>query len=319
MFKHFFIGFLLAITVNATPYDEMLVDGFVAKVNDRVITVGDVMELIQPTEMQLRDLYQGDELEEKREEIFNSGRDQLIEQALILEEFKKQGVELPKQLVDNRVNEIIFDRFDNNRATFLQALTDQQITLEEWRAEIQDNLVVGYLRRQEINDKVKISPTLIWQTYLEQKEKYAEPEQVRLRMIVIHKGATTQDHAVKQKQAQTTRDDIVAGGDFAAAAKNISEGNKASEGGDWGWIEPSILRKELQDAVASLKVGDVSEVIETDADFYILKIEDHMPARFKPFDDVRKEIENELKQAEAERLYKAWIQRLKRNHYVQIF
>lgn len=310
------VAALAAATV--APARTMPVDGYAAYVNNRVITVGEILAIIQPIRAQLAETYSGKELEEKMAEAYQEGLDALIERALILEEFNAMEGNIPDRAVDDQINVMINDRFKNDRAAFLQALAEDRMTMDDWREETKNRLIVNLMRRREVIDRVVITPRAVRDVYESRAAEYQLPEQIRLSMIVLHKGTTADDQAVKKKEAARIREKLLAGGNFAELAKASSEGYKAAEGGDQGWMDPKTLRKELAAAVATLEPGRISDVIETDDDFYILKVEAKKNASIVPFDDVRSQIEAELRKAEEVRMYKAWIERLKRKFYVKI-
>ena len=294
------------------------IDGYAALVNNRVITVGEILAMIQPIREQLVETYDGKEVETKIEQAYQEGLDTLIERALILEEFAAMGGNLPDRAVDDQINVIINERFKNDRAIFLEALAEDRMTIDDWREETRNRLIVNLLRRREIIDRVVIAPRAVRELYELRADQYRLPKQIQLRMIVLHKGASANDKAVKRQEAEKLHEKLLAGGDFAELAKSGSEGYKAADGGDQGWMDPAMLRKELAEAVAKLEPGRISEVIETDEDFYILKVEAKKNASIIPFDDVRGQIEDELRKAEEEKMYKAWIERLKKKFYVKV-
>ena len=297
----------------------MEVDGYAALVNSRVITVGDVLALIQPVRLQLESSYSGDELESKTEEAFQTGLQALIERALILEEFTAQGGVIPDRFIDDQISEIVSDHFNNDRAAFLKALTEDRLTLDDWRTETRNRLEVTILRRKEVTDKVIIAPRAVREVYDASIDKYRTPAQIKLRMIALHKGTTEEDQAAKLGEAEHIRERLLAGEDFGEVAKASSEGIKAAKGGDMGWVEPSSLRSELADAANGLEPGRISEVIPTQDELYILKVEAKKSAAVTPFEEAQQSIEKELRKTEEDRLYKAWIQRLKDKYYVKVF
>jgi peptidyl-prolyl cis-trans isomerase SurA len=294
------------------------VDGYAALVNNRVITVGEILAIVQPIRAQLAETYDGKELEKKMSEAYQESLDALIERALILEEFTAMGGNIPDRAVDDQINVMINERFKNDRTAFLEALAEDRMTLDDWREETKNRLVVNLMRRREVMDRVIITPRAVRDLYESRSAQYQVPEQILLSMIVLHKGTSPDDQAVKKKEAARIREKLVAGGDFAETAKSSSEGYKAAEGGSQGWMDPKTLRKELAAAVATLESGRISDVIETDDDLYILKVEAKKNASITPFDDVRTQIEDELRKAEELRMYNAWIERLKRKFYVKI-
>lgn len=294
------------------------VDGYAALVNNRVVTVGEVLAIVQPIRTQLAETYTGKNLETKMEEAYKEGLDALIERALILEEFTAMGGNIPDRAVDDQINVMINERFKNDRTAFLEALAEDRMTLDDWREETRNRLIVNLMRRREVVDRVIVAPRAVRDLYESRSFQYQVSEQIQLSMIVLHKGASTDDQTVKKKEAAQIREKLLAGGNFAELAKSSSEGYKAADGGNQGWMDPKTLRKELAEAVAALEPGRISEVIETDDDFYILKVEAKKNASIIPFDNVRPQIEEELRRAEELKMYKAWIERLKKKFYVKI-
>ncbi len=313
-------GLLAAPAGRAEPrYRAIPIDSFAALVNARVITIGDVLEVFQPVEQQLRDTYSGRELDSKLEAAFTNALNALIDRALILEDFAKSGGNLPDRAVDDHINEIIHDRFNNNQAAFLDALAESRMTLADWRAEMKDRLVVMILRRKEVNDRIAITPNEIRAVYDGNLDKYRVPEQVKLRMIVIGKGVSANDERVKRREAEEIRERLLDGESFSVVAKEVSEGPKAAQGGDMGWLEPTALKTEIRAAIAGLAPGQISPVIESAEDFYLVQVEARKNASVQPFEQVRDEIETQLRNDEGSRLYDAWMARLRNKHFVRIF
>ncbi len=308
---------LAAVVAGRVAAEPMTIDGYAAIVNDHVITVGEVLEFILPVEEQLRINYAGRELAAKRTEAFTNGVQRLVEQQLIVEDFKKNGGSIPERLVNDRVNEVINDRFHNNRADFLKALAEQHITLDEWRDGIRSRLIASMLRRQEVTDKLRITPADIREAYEKQKAaRFATTAKVKLHVIVMHKGI---DAEIKRQDAVLLRGKIIGGEKFEDMARQHSEGMKADKGGDWGWLEEADLRPEIKNGIVNLKAGELSEVVDAGDDFFVIKLDERKTAGVQSFDEVRQQIEDELRQAEGERLFSAWIERLKLKHNVHVF
>ncbi len=296
-------------------------DGFAAIVNERVITVGDVREFAQAGELQMRDAFAGEELKRRRQELFNNARDLLIEQALIVEEFNALGGQIPDRVVDDRIKDFIVERFENDRAKFLAALAEDQITLDEWRARVRERIIVSLLRRQEVLDRVKIAPASLLAAYNARAEAWAVPARAKLRLIVLRLPENADAAAVEERRqlAIRARGRVVAGESFADIAREISQDGKAAAGGDWGLREPADFSEPLRSVIERLAPGEVSDPLETPEAFYLAVVEERQPARVRPLEEVRAELESELRQAEADRLYQRWIERLKRRFYVQLF
>ena len=305
-------------SVPAQTNAAQAVDGYAAVVNERVITMGDVLDYIQPNILQLRDSYAGEELERRREEAYQTGLNLLIEQALIVEEFGKQGGSIPDRLINDRINGVIFEQFDNDRARFLAALAEEQITLEEWRERIRERLIVNALRQQEVNERVQVTPEALRRAFEQNRAKYDQPGQIKLNMITLRKDRAADEQSARE-QAVMIRGRILAGESFSKLAEEFSHDPKAANGGAWGWIKPDDLRAELKGALEYLKDGELSEVLDTPEAFYLAQIEERKAPHVATLEELRPELEKEVRRTESDRLYRAWIERLKRKHAVQLF
>ena len=80
-------------------------------------------------------------------------------------------------------------------------------------------------------------------------------------MIVLNK--TSADDTNTLELAREILAKIKDGATFAEMASVYSQGSQQHQGGDWGWVERSVLRKELADVAFALKPGQVSDVIDT--------------------------------------------------------
>ncbi len=68
----------------------------------------------------------------------------------------------------------------------------------------------------------------------------------------------------------------------------------------------------------SLERGRVSGVATMDGDYYLLKVDDREKAGVIPFDEVRSAIEKDLRRRESRRLFTLWIERLKKDAFIEV-
>jgi peptidyl-prolyl cis-trans isomerase D len=98
-----------------------------------------------------------------------------------------------------------------------------------------------------------------------------------------------------------------------------SQGSQQHQGGDWGWVERSVLRKELGDVAFVLPTGQASDPIDTADAVYLMFVEDKKPAHAKPLADVRNDIEKTLRTQQQALLQKQWIDGLKKKTFIRYF
>ena len=294
------------------------VEGCADQVNDRIVTVIEVMTAMQPVERQLRATTQGAELDRKLEEAYEKALQALIERELILDAFHQQKeMNLPDKIVQSRTEEIVRTKFGNNRTAFRKALDKEGLTLEEWKTNLKKSMIVAFLRDRAVDSKVSVSPQDVRAAYKKAGNTFRTPEQVHLRMIMINGGKTEEEITIKRKQAENVRKRLLEGESFENLAKQVSQSARAKDGGDWGWIEPASRRPELAAAIRALKPGDISDVIPAGGDLYILKVEGHRDATVIPFEKVHDTLHTELEKQETKRIYDAWMERLKQKAFIK--
>jgi parvulin-like peptidyl-prolyl isomerase len=142
-------------------------------------------------------------------------------------------------------------------------------------------------------------------------------DEVKLRMIVLTKTGSDDTNTVALANEIKTK--IKEGATFQEMAAVYSQGSQQHQAGDWGWVERSVLRKELADVAFTLKPGEVSDVIDTPESCYLMLVEQTRPAHVKPLNNIRDDIEKTLRVLEQNRLEKQWIDSLKRKTFIQIF
>ncbi|MBC8206460.1 MAG: SurA N-terminal domain-containing protein [Kiritimatiellaeota bacterium] len=290
------------------------IDGYAARVNNRIITYGDIRESIAPVIQQLLQRYQGEELVQQLQQLHIQGRETLIEEALIQEEAKSQELALPPKVIDDEVESIIRDRFDGDRALFNRALAERRMTLEEWREEITDRLVMQVYYSQEVLRKVRIPDEAVRAEYDRVREKeLAIPFRVKYRFILINKGATKEEQAVKRKQVEDILQKLRDGADFAALAEKVSEGDTSLS----PWRDPADVKEILRPALQNTPAGGISELIEDNNVFYIVNVESRQEEGTVPFEEVRDPIKQNLAAQERERLHDKLIERLTARHYIE--
>jgi parvulin-like peptidyl-prolyl isomerase len=301
-----------------------VIDGIAAIVNNDVVTISQVRELIGARERSLRELYRGQELEEKIKETRLSAIKDLIDRQLILQEFKKmqeKGATIPDYVIDDRVQAVIRQEFGGDRAAFVRTLQAQGFTLTRFKEIEREKIIVQAMRQSKVENNFVISPTQIQAYYDKNKSSYATPEQVKLRMIVIREGSSgdVPDTGSKKELAEEIRQKVASGAEFDRMAEMYSEDETTQQvGGDWGWIERNTLNEELTKVAFALRPGEVSPVITIENTHYILMVDAKRSASIKPMSDVRDEIEKNLIQQERTKAQQRWLDTLRQKAYIKI-
>jgi peptidyl-prolyl cis-trans isomerase SurA len=302
----------------ALPLHAELADGVKAVVNDAVITYSQVEEFTAPAAEALRREYPDtpDTFQLKLNDALGDSLEQLVERQLILRSFDVDGYQLPEGVVDGLVQDRIRERF-GDRVTFIKTLQAEGMTVEQFRKEIRDQYIVQALRQKNVSSEIVVSPYKVENYYLAHTNDFKIEDEIKLRMIVLNKTAPDDTNTVHR--AGEILAEIRGGASFQEMAKVYSDGSQKSQGGDWGWVERSVLRKDLAAAAFSLKPGEVSGVIDTPESAYLMLVEQTRPSHVKPLSEVQDEIEKTLRTEEQARLEKRWIDGLKKKTFIRYF
>lgn len=303
--------------------DAIMLDGYAATVGDSLITVGDVKE-----EMQRRNravfaaMQRGEQVSDaKLAELYMEALDELIAEILVVNEFERLEedgkVELPEDAVDSSIQRIISDRYKGSRKDFFEDLKRSGITFDEFKERQRRNIITMVMRNNQFPGAVSVSPGAVRKLYLENIDDYSIPAQCEISLIIVKAENEDAEPGAQLAKARRLLLKIRAGEAFADVARAGSEGSKAADGGYRGWMELMNLRAELRDAIAEMKPGEVSGLIEADESLYIIHLKDMRPATVKPLEDVADELAAELRRAEMDRKMDAWVEEIKKNHYVK--
>jgi peptidyl-prolyl cis-trans isomerase SurA len=310
---------------SVTVAEQVVSDGIAAIVNDSIITYQDVeTQAGQVIELLIRQ-YQTlpeasrkpDALRQQIASVRADATETLIARQLILNEYKSAGFSFPESIIEDTISERAKQRY-SDRVTMIQTLKAQGITSETFRRQRREEIIIEVMTKKNLPSDIVISPQRIVNFYEQNKTNYAMGEQVKLRMIMLKKAPDSPD-AAKQLGVEIVRK-LNEGASFREMAKIYSEDqvHRATEG-DWGWTERSVLRSELADVAFGLKPGQRSDLIDLKDSCWVLMVEDARPAQVRPLNEVREDIERNLRQVENERMRKKWITRLREKSFVLYF
>jgi len=156
------------------------------------------------------------------------------------------------------------------------------------------------LKPEEFKNKVVISEQMLKDYYEEHLDSYLVPEKRRVSHILIRFPSSQMSEEEKKeakKKIEEVQKKLKEGGDFADLCKKYSEDTSTRDkGGDLGFFtEQGLASSSFIKSVFSLeKVGDVSDIVETPLGYHLIKLTEIKSAYTKPFEEVKKQIEEEL-------------------------
>ena len=266
-----------------------------AVVNGRVITNDRLEKQVKLQFAQTGDRPSDDQLKIQKLEVLRS----LIDNEIMLQRAEKAGLMAVDSDVEVKFNEL---KAPYTQEEFQKQLTAKQMTADDLRAQLRQDLSVQKLFNKEISSRITIADKDVTDFYNANRAAFnlAEP-QVHLAEILVTpspdpnvrnlRGDKAQNDDQARKKILMLEERLKKGEDFAMVAQNYSENpNTAPNGGDLGFIPESALEKanvELRKMVMSLVPGQFSPVIRTPEGYRILKVISKEPAGQRELNDPR--------------------------------
>lgn len=155
--------------------------------------------------------------------------------------------------------------------------------------------------------QVAVSEAEVKAWYESHLDRYRQGEERRASHILITLAAGASDadkDKAKVKAEEVLKDVRKNPAKFAELAKQHSQDpGSAANGGDLGFFSRGMMVKPFDDAAFGLKQGELSGLVQSDFGFHIIKVTGIKEAKQKKLDEVRAEIEGELKRQGAQKRY----------------
>jgi len=303
-------------------------NGVAAVINSEAITFRDVLAQTQMEEDDLKNQQQAgkitdDERKARIRERRKTVLDSLIETRLIIQDYKKKGYNFPAYYFDREERQRVRDQFGGDRQALVKTLEERGITMADWKKNIQETFIVQQMRQINAKRFITISPHMIEEYYQNHIRDFLQPDRVKLRMIYL----APESSAEVEAQAKEVLAQVESGVDFAVLAKKYSDYNRAGGGlfmDQGGWAEREGLKGEIADVAFTLRPGQASGILALPSAkgppaYYLLQVEEVKKATVTPLSSIRDAIESTLVAAESEKVQKEWIERLKRDAYIERF
>lgn len=314
----------LALKAEApAPADDGLklrfANGIAAVVESKVITVDDIRRELAPILPQIRrESRNQKEFSEKLEKVQDDIVRSLVDRAVIVKEFRKdEKRKIPESYVDNAIAEQLTTQFEGDRARFLAYLKSRGFTLRDYRKEVEDDIIYGYMRGQQRKSANIVSPAKVEEYYAANQAKFLQEEQIHLRLIQLNRAELSDEQLLAKAGEILAK--FKGGAKFAELAKDYTQDARKAKGGDWGWQKRGDLKAEFSEPLFTLQAGQVSTPIVQKEGVYLLFAEERKAAGVPPIGEVREQIETVLSQQMTREAQEKWIDRLRRNAYVRLY
>lgn len=283
-------------------------DGLAAKVDNDVITIGDVI-----AEMH-RNRPAG---EVTFNEAYSNAVEEAIDRRLILNAAVAKKLEMQEWMLDNRVREIVKDNFGGDMNKLTTALAQSKIDMTDWRNQLRDDMIVNAMRYQMVDRNVVATPTAMAEEYRLHADRYCRKAGTTMHVILLRPPADDKTPSVDERGKEILAK-VKDGTDFAELAKQYSADSHAKDGGLWEDVKPEeAFRPEIASLVAKLRPGEVSHLINLDGWGFIVRKDAENQEKRLSFAEAYDQIAANVQKAERKARHAAWIARLRADAFIK--
>lgn len=297
---------LVALDTMFPPVNSAkLQDRIVAIVNFDLIMLSDVKRDLTTEQERLQKRYKGTELERRLKSAEYVTLTKMIERKLQLQAAKTKGVEVTDLEVTQAVEELK-KQGDKNIVKDASSTTT-----------VREELLLLRVVDREVRSVVMVVESDMRRYYQEHKERFAYPEEYQLSQILIQ-SRSPDEIGIAMGRGEGILAALKQGESFEDLALRFSEGPNASRGGRLGLVRQGELLPVIEQALAPLPIGGLTPLIESADGLHIIRVDDKKPRQFRPFEEVKTEIQTLVFQQKSEDQYQIWMAELKNKAYIDI-
>lgn len=279
------------------------VDRVLATVNNDIVTLADYKQFVKIS---------GDINTISAETIDTMILRQLIEEKIVVHEALRRGLDVSDEEVEEDIEYFI----DMNGLTSdeLQTILQKDgIDFYDYQKTIRDKILFSKLVDIDVNSKIIIRDQEIEEFYNLYQEKFiCGSEKVELKAIFLaqREDASVTEITDLKRRALHIAGLLRDGNSFDQIVYEYSDEPVKSQGGVLGTFERGALIPALNDVAFSLQKNEISNPIWVSEGIYILKLVDKIEKQYKPFEDVKDDIYQQLFDQKRDRMFNEWVKTL---------
>ncbi len=231
----------------------------------------------------------------EREELQRSFLVQLIDRELIHGEARRLDITLSENDVESALQSY---RQDYPGTTFETMLQERGLTLQIWREELKESLIMEKLLEQAVYAKVSVTDAEVTAYFKANRDQFDRPVQVRARQIVVADEAEGQEILGLLRQGRS----------FADVAGEFSLSPDAQQGGDLGFFARGEMPPEFDEIVFDLPTNRLSNLVKSEYGYHIFLVEEKRKAKRLSKKEATAEIRSLLEGRKKEDVYLGWLQ-----------
>ncbi len=315
--KRAFIILIIANTVAAASAAQV-VEAIVIRVGDRVVTRTQYMKRLHDGYNEIEQTVTASDVVAKKEDFRKNLVNELIAELLIKDRADRLGLTVSSDELKEAVQRLKQQYGLSTEQQFNESLQKSGLNRADMEARLRDTILMNKVFARELRGREDLTDKELRERYNREKERYRLPERARLREVVILKPENQAALEQARQRVQQIAAQARTATDFALLAKTTSDSPTKDKGGDLGEVARGELLPELDKAVFNSTAGTILGPIEAKSAWHILKVEQRLPSEVPAFESIKEKLRKDASDDAWQRDYKAYIDRLRKDAFIQI-
>jgi peptidyl-prolyl cis-trans isomerase C len=244
--------------------------------------------------------------------------EQAIGTKLLMDEAVRRNAAIAEEAVEEQFAKVVEQV--GGADAFRQALAQQRIDEAAFREQLKQGARVDLLIREAVKGVSDPTEDQIKAYYEEHKEDFERGERVLAQHILVTPDGTEDaSKADARRKIDAIRERVASGADFSDEAAAHSMCPSGSEGGSLGWFSRGMMVPEFDQAVFAMKVGDVSDIVETQFGYHLIFKTDHEEPAAASYDEARSKVLELLRHSKRGEAVTAYVESLKQDAVIEYF
>jgi len=308
------------------PENRLMADAqILAVVGDQTILAGDLLGQVNELLAPYADELPTEALEQQRQRLLRQMLPRAIETKMVYLDFLRTVPPDKLSEIQKRVSE----QYDKTELE--KALENAQVkspaeldavmrrlgsSLEKQRRVYAEQLLAREMIRRNVKQDEEISHDEMLDFYRRHLDQYELPAKVRWEQLTARLDSFP-SKAEAYRAVAEMGNEVLRGAPLPAVARRRSQGVTAEQGGYHDWTTQGSLKSQVLDqALFTLPEGRLSQILEDERGFHIVRVLERADARRVPFTETQAEIKEKLRKARLEQQVKQYLDRLRQTTHV---
>jgi parvulin-like peptidyl-prolyl isomerase len=249
--------------------------------------------------------------------------EQIVDEKLLLQKANQENIKVSDEELENMLNQTL-SNYMMDKEQLKNELEKQGTSYEEFIELFKNELLISKLLNQTVTN-INITEEEAEQFYDENPEQFSIPETVNASHILIcHNESLNCLSNLSKLGAKDKIENILSKlkdneNDFSELAEIYSECPSSEKGGNLGFFTKGQMTPAFEDAAFDLEEDEISEIIETEFGFHIIKVHEKRDSDTLEFETVKTQIKQNLKVQKQQEVYQQFIQDLKDKAKIYVY